>query len=243
MPQPLAIPDDDILRRLRTGFGLDADAIQFLPSGYDVDAWVYRVHAGAGDRFLKIRRGPVDQAGLLLPRLLTERGIAHLIAPIPTLTGALFDDEDLSFILFPFIEGGSGGEMGMSSDQWRELGAPMRTIHELRPDGETGSILRTEDFEPSRIGMLRAVQERIDVGETVEDPARRELTAFWRSRQGQIDQLVARTETLAPIARTRAGPSVICHADIHAWNVLVTLTGAIVIVDWDSAMFPRENAI
>ena len=34
----------------------------------------------------------------------------------------------------------------------------------------------------------------------------------------------------------------ICHADIHAWNVLVTPDGDIVIVDWDSAMLaPRER--
>jgi spectinomycin phosphotransferase len=35
---------------------------------------------------------------------------------------------------------------------------------------------------------------------------------------------------------------VICHADIHAWNVMVTPEGDIVIVDWDSAMLaPRER--
>jgi spectinomycin phosphotransferase len=35
---------------------------------------------------------------------------------------------------------------------------------------------------------------------------------------------------------------VICHADIHAWNVLVTSEGDIVIVDWDSVMLaPRER--
>ena len=83
MPERLAISDDDIIRRLRSRFGLDADAVEFLSLGYDADARVYRVHTRDGDRFLKIRRGPMDRAGLAVPRLLTARGIPHLIAPAP----------------------------------------------------------------------------------------------------------------------------------------------------------------
>lgn len=242
VPEPLAIPGGRILARLRARFDVDADAIEFIPLGYDADAWAYRVHARDGDRFLKIRRGPVNEAGLAVPRLLIAQGIPHLIAPIPTVTGALFDGGDLTFILFPFVEGESGGEVGMSAAQWAELGTTMRAIHDLSLDGELNEILRTEDFVPAKIGMLREVEERIHSEDHHDDPARLELAVFFCSHRDQIERLVARTEALAPLARDRAGPTVICHADIHAWNMLVTPEGDIVIVDWDSAMLaPRER--
>lgn len=206
MPEPLAIPDDDILVRLRSRFDLDADAVEFLPLGYDAQAWVYWVHAGDGDRFLKIRRGSVNEAGLAVPQLLAARGIPHL-APIPTTTGALFDDGDLAFILFPFVEGESGGEAGMSAAQWAELGATMRAIHDLPPR-------RRIRLEPAHRG-LRACphrdaprgEERIDSPEHDDDPARLELAGFFRSHRDQMERLVWRTEALAPVeVRGGRGP-------------------------------------
>ena len=170
MPEPVAISNDHILERLRTRFGFDADAVEFMPLGYDADAWVYRVHARNGDRFLKIRRGPVNEAGLVMPQLLTARGIPHLIAPIPTAAGASFDGGDPAFILFPFVEGESGGQLGMSAAQWSELGATIRAIHDLPPDGEFATILRSEDFVPAKIGMLREVEERIHWVSTAATP-------------------------------------------------------------------------
>ncbi len=129
----------------------------------------------------------------------------------------------------------------MSTAQWTELGATMRAIHDLRPDDEITSILRAEDFVPAKIGMLRDVEQRIH-SQKHDDAAELELAAFFRSHREQIEGLVARTEALAPLAKDRDRPPVICHADIHAWNVLVTPAGDIVIVDWDSAMLaPRER--
>lgn len=242
MPEPLAIPDREILERLRARYDLDAGTLEFLPIGYDADAWTYRVHTGDGDRFLKIRRGPTHEAGPAVPHLLAARGIPHLIEPIPTVTGAPFDEGDLSFILFPFVEGESGGRVGLSPAQWAELGATMRSVHDLPFDDDFGSILRTEDFVPTRAGLLREVDRRVGAGEEGDDPARRALADLWRSRRDQIERLAARTEALAPLARDRRRPFVICHADIHAWNVLVPPSGDIVIVDWDDAMLaPRER--
>ena len=242
MPEPAAIHDDEILARLRARFGMDADAVEFLPLGYDADAWVYRIHVRDGDRFLKIRRGPVNGAGLAVPQLLTARGVPHIIAPIPTVTGTLFDAGDFAFIVFPFIDGRSGGEPGMSAAQWTELGATMRAIHDLSPDDEVISILRTEDLVPAKLPLLRDVEEHIHRGELIDDAARLELAGFFRSHRDRIEELVRRTDALSSLARDRARPIVICHADIHAWNVLVKTDGDIVIVDWDGAMLaPRER--
>ena len=242
MPGPLDIADPDLLGRVRSSFGMHADAVERLPLGADARARVYRVRAHGGDVLLKVRLGPVNRAGPAVPAFLSARGIPHLIAPIPTLHGASFDEGEVSFVLYPFVDGANGGEVGLTAAQWTELGTTMRAIHEQRPDDALLAILPVEDFVPMRIAMLREIEARTDVAAHGEDPARRELAAFLRSRRDQIRVLVARTEDLAPRARDRAGKSVICHGDIHAWNVLVTPDDGFVIIDWDSAtLAPRER--
>jgi spectinomycin phosphotransferase len=242
VPDAPTISDRDILERLRTRFGVDADSVEFLPIGYDAEAWVYRVHTRDRDLFLKIRRGPLNAAGLAISQLLSARGIGHLLAPIATVSGERFDAGDPAFILFPMIAGGSGGELGMTPAQWVELGATMRAIHDQFVDDAVRQLLRSEDFAPAKIDMVRTVTASIGVDVHADDRLRRELNDLWRSKRDVIDRLVGATEALAPEARDRAAPLVICHADIHAWNVQVTPDGDIVIVDWDSAMLaPRER--
>jgi Ser/Thr protein kinase RdoA (MazF antagonist) len=48
-----------------------------------------------------------------------------------------------------------------------------------------------------------------------------ELAGFWRDRRDRIATLVHRAD---PLGRELAGepfPLVLCHADLHTWNVLV----------------------
>ena len=239
MLDPAPIADDDILERLRSTFAIDAEAVRFLPLGFDADAWVYRVHAADGDRFLKIRRGPVHEAGLVVPRLLADRGIPHLVAPIQTTSGALFDDGDLAFVLFPYIDGSSGGEVGMSPAQWAELGATLRAIHDLPVDEALRSLLRRDDFEPVWVPSLRVLEGMLEGGR---DPLDRELVALWGSYRSEIHALAERTLELARLGARSGAEVVLCHADIHAWNVLITPTGDFLIVDWDGAILaPRER--
>jgi len=35
---------------------------------------------------------------------------------------------------------------------------------------------------------------------------------------------------------------ILCHADIHAWNLLIDVNGRLYIVDWDTLIFaPKER--
>ncbi len=202
MLDPPAISDDDIVARCRRAFGLFAEAVEFLPLGYDVDAWVYRVHAADGDRFLKIRRGPVNEASLVVPAQLAARGIPHLVASIATTSGALFDAGDLAFVLFPYIDGTSGGDAGLSRAQWTELGATLRAIHDLPVDDALRWMLRVEDFEPVWVPTLRVLEETL---EGVRDPLQRELAALWSSHRSPI-QSSPIGHSSSPGWRGRAAP-------------------------------------
>jgi spectinomycin phosphotransferase len=54
--------------------------------------------------------------------------------------------------------------------------------------------------------------------------------------------LVRRTERLAQILRVQPPDSILCHADIHGWNLLIDGGGVLYMVDWDTLIFaPKER--
>ena len=57
-----------------------AAAVEFLPVGDDSNAWSYHVVAADGSRrHLKVRRGPVDPATVLVPMALRDHGLAVVV--------------------------------------------------------------------------------------------------------------------------------------------------------------------
>jgi spectinomycin phosphotransferase len=68
------------------------------------------------------------------------------------------------------------------------------------------------------------------------------VAALLRLKQAEIRDLVERTERLAANLQARSLPFVLCHADIHAGNLLIDPNGALYIVDWDTLLLaPKER--
>ena len=65
-----------------------AASVEFLPVGDDSNAWSFRVVAGDGGRwFLKVRRGLVDPATVLVPVFLRDHGLEQVVAAVSSTTG------------------------------------------------------------------------------------------------------------------------------------------------------------
>jgi spectinomycin phosphotransferase len=122
---------DTITACLDVQYDLRVSAITFLPLGYDLSAAVYKVFAGEGTAyFLKVRFGPVDESGLIVPWALAERGIRNVLAPLQTRSGELWCScGEWSLVLYPFIAGKNAMVVGMGDDQWREFGATLQAVH------------------------------------------------------------------------------------------------------------------
>ena len=44
------------------------------------------------------------------------------------------------------------------------------------------------------------------------------------------------------VLKNQPPPFILCHADIHGWNLLIDKKGALYIVDWDTLLFaPKER--
>ncbi len=239
------LEDDKILACLHKQYGLSVTELTFLPLGFDSAVGVYRVQAADGQHyFLKARRGPVASITLQLPLYLKGQGIAQVIAPLPTADQTLQAQvEQFTLVLYPFIEGKSGMETGLSHRQWTEFGTVLSKLHSTRLPPALAEQVRVEDFvpNPSSAAVIRDLQATIH--ERASDhPTEQALFDFWREKRAVIAQVLERAETLGRQLREKAPEMVLCHADIHTANTLLTEDGQLFIVDWDQPIFaPKER--
>ena len=227
MREPPQLAHSAIVAALEDHYRVCVTALAFLPLGMDSDSAAYRVQeAGGMAYFLKVRSGHgFSPSSLAMPHYLHQRGLPHILAPLPTISGDLWAHAGgFAISLYPYIDGRTGADVGMSAGNWRALGALVRQIHDAGLPPEIPALLRGEAFVPSRRQVLARLQGAIAC-HNLTDPAQAELAAFWRSLQQTIDTVVDRADALGPQLRQASLPRVLCHADLHAWNVLVDADG------------------
>ena len=234
---------DSIAACLDAQYDLRVSSITFLPLGYDLSAAVYKVIAEGGTAyFLKIRFGPVDESGLIVPWALAERGIRNVLAPLQTRSGQLWCScDECSLILYPFIAGHNAMAVGMGDDQWREFGSTLQAVHSSGLAEELRGRLLVETFGLPSAVLVRRILELTHTTD-FENAVAAQFAAFWRENAVRIGQMLARAEELGRRLQSRSFDHVLCHADIHAANILVHDDGRISLIDWDGPMIaPRER--
>ena len=252
MLEPPNLPEATLLAALREHFDVSTSRLAFLPIGNDNYSWAYRVEAADGaDYFLKVRGGILNVASLLVPRFLRYRGVTHVIAPLPTRTGALSASvrgasagpaapNEFNLILYPFVAGRMGAHGGLADQQWIAYGAAFRQIHAAAVPSALAAAMRREAFAPKWSPIVTEIDALI--GATpFSDPAQQALAEFWQARRALIHTLLARAADLGGRLRAAGLPLVLCHADAHLWNILVEPDGALWVVDWDDTLLaPKE---
>ena len=238
-----ALADRLILACLQHHYDLEFVNLEFLALGNDPTAWVYKVSTTTEPYFLKLKRGDIAPASVYVPHYLHTSGIEQVVAPMPNMDGELWTLlADYVLILYPYITAQTGMEIGLSSQQWIELGTILRKIHTTTFTVEIALKIPRESFTPNPkwMGTIHAVQAILS--QPFDDPYSQELAIFWTQHAEEITNIISRTEELGRMLQTRSLPFVLCHADIHTANVLVDAHGQLFIVDWDGTIFaPKER--
>lgn len=230
----------ELAAALRTGYGADATAVTFIP-GYDMRAASYDVAAAAGRWFAKVNFGAVADVPLEVPRALHEAGVANVLAPIRTDAGSLRHPmgDGRTLVLCPFVAGRNAMDAGMTMDQWRAFGATLRAVHDSGLEVRFADRLPSEPFAlPSAAAVRAALGQR----PSVQSAAAERLVSVLEGQAQRIGAMLERAEELGATLTRRSFDRVLCHADIHAANILVADDGRILLVDWDGPMLaPRER--
>lgn len=237
------LPEIKISACLRDEFGLDGAQVAFLPLGADRNTAVYRASAKDGTAyFVKLRRGAFNTISLALPKFLSEQGISPIITPLATRSGQLWAAlGDFKMILYPFIEGRDAYEVGLSDQQWSDFGAALNRIHTIKLPITLSRRIQREAYADLWRAKLRAYLALVNETK-FRDPLAAELASFIKARQRVIVDLARRAEHLAHGLLERPPQFVLCHADLHAGNILVESSGTFFIVDWDEpTLAPKER--
>jgi len=235
-----------IAATLEAGYGLVVATIGYLTIGYDLSAAVYDVTAVDGEHyFLKVRSGSVHEPSLLVPRALNDLGIEHLPAPLRTQLGQLWCQLDgypgYLVVLYPFVLGESAMIAGMTENQWRTFGSTLRAVHDSGLSERFKGQLPVETFALPSASLVREMQV-VASGAALESTAAARFAHFWREQSTRIEQLLTRAEAIGSMLQTKSFELVLCHADIHAANILVGDDGCILLIDWDGPkLAPRER--
>jgi spectinomycin phosphotransferase len=241
MIEPPDLPTQTLVERVRDAFDLPVEHAEFLPMGNDSSAWAFRLTGGRGGNwFLKVFGRPVDVASGEVPRFLASRGVGHILPSLPTADGRSFDaGAPFSFVLFPFFDGKEGGVVGLSRERRIQLGEFLRHVHETPPDDAIDGVIRRERFVPRDADHLERITEEFP-HVAASDDIERDFIACWREHTAEIRHSLDRARELAAAATTT--DFVICHADFHAWNVLIDEPRDFVVVDWDETVLaPPER--
>lgn len=239
-------PDIDknrIITCLEGDYGLRVVELTFLPLGADQNTAVYRVTGRDKNTFfLKLRKDDFNEASVTVPYFLSQSGMEQVIPPLPAHSGKLWAAlNPFKVILYPFIEGHHGFESRLSKAQWTEFGKALKQFHSTAfPSGLTANIPQ-ENFSPRWCDTVKAFYKRFKK-KTFIDPAAAELADFLISKKHTTMDLINRAERNARQLKEQEMKFILCHADIHGWNLLIDKNGSLYLVDWDTLLFaPKER--
>jgi spectinomycin phosphotransferase len=232
------LKDEEIVRCLRDAYGLTIEKVAFLPLGADFNTAVYRVTtSNQMDYFLKLRGGKFLEASVSVPKYLADLGIKQVISALATKTGQLWSPLGaFKAILYPYVEGRNGVEAKLSKDQWAQFGTAIKNLHSVDiPESITKGVPR-ETFSSKWREAVKAFLVRIE-SEVFEEPVAVKMAQFLKSKSSKILKLVERAEELAITIQKQPFTYVLCHADMHGWNLILDKEAALYIVDWDTLIF------
>jgi spectinomycin phosphotransferase len=225
---------------VRAGFGIEANGFTFVP-GFDMQAASYEVASTDGPWFAKVRFGPVADAPLDVPRALLDAGVSNVLAPVRTVTSALWHPmaDGRTLLVYPFVAGRNATEAGMTDDQWRTFGTALRAVHDSGLEARFADRLPAETFVLPSAAMVRSTLAQEP---SLDSVAAERLRAVLFEQRGRIGQMLDRAAELGGRLSAKPFARVLCHADIHEANLLVADDGRIFLVDWDGPMLaPRER--
>ncbi len=235
------IDDARLIACLHATYGLAVSEIDFLPRGYDSHAGVYRARGNGQSYFVKVKGDRVNPLSVYLPRYLRAQGIEQVVAPLATITPALWGTVDhFTVLAYPFID---EVETQLADPHWVEFGRVVKAFHTMPLPSDLMEHMPRETFIPSprHVVMMRELQAAVD-HRPHNDRWQSQLAAFWNDHRAELGTIVERAERLGRMMQGRPAEFVLCHADIHTGNLLLDAQGKLYIVDWDQPVFaPAER--
>ncbi len=241
------ILDQQIISCVNVEYGIKVTRVTFLPRGVDVNTAVYRVETDESrSYFLKLRKGLFDPICVSIPHFLSQLGIHTVIPPVENrkrqLFGKLIRGSTIYWMmLYPYIPGEDGYQVKMADHHWLELGSTFKKVHATKIPPDLMALLPCETYNPAWRESVKELQAQVEE-RTFADPVAKKLSTFMRAYRHEINRVVGRAVELASRLSQHSPANVLCHADAHPGNFLISDSGELYLVDWDAPILaPKEH--
>jgi spectinomycin phosphotransferase len=253
--EPDRIDQDELVRMLRAGWGLEVTRLTYEPVGFgthhyralspDGAAWFVNVDELAAKTALG-STGPQVIEGLERSLgtacALGEAGLTFVHGPRRRTDGqAVSPMGDFAVSVYDLLFGTSHpyGEFPTNELRRRVLAA-LGQMH-AATSAVPADLPRPDSLEiPNRpaFDSVRRELNRAWSGGPYAEPAR----ALVRDSVGRIDRMFAHYDELVPEVMSTSDRWVATHGEPHAGNVMTTVDGELALIDWDTvALGPRER--
>ena len=244
------IDHTELLEVICTAYGLELDRLEYLGEG---SVHAYRASGASGRYFLKLfpdtllgreMAARMDGEHALLIALRETRALPRIPEVLRTLNGltrSSFSGWPLA--MYRFIEGKTIW-VG-----WEERVPQIAEILGRLHAGTPRLLARTlelpvpaEDFGlPFEAGLLEMMKLLDDVHSSTR-VGLRALRDLLRPRRDELMTLLARARAYRDLARSKPRAMVVAHTDLHGGNLLVSPTGDLWALDWETArLAPPEH--
>ena len=169
-------------------------------------------------------------------------GIQQVMAPLPTRAGDVWTSaHGFAWMLYPFMQGKDAADVALAPAQWVTFGQCLRAIHSARLPEALARRIPREDYAPRWRDAVTEYTRQAET-RTFADLSAQRLAEFWKMKRHEIRAMVERASALAETLQRRTDAFVLCHGDLHPWNLLLGADGAFAIVDWDTLLYaPKEH--
>jgi len=231
-------------RILSEGYGLKDYIITEQQGGWT--SLAYKVETGRDIYFLKIyekqRKSTAKWTALIdnyIPIViwLNENFLkGRMIEPLLTQENAYkYEDEKVVCILFKYINGETIGEKTLDQVQVGELAEIISELHSHGDDIPFSKEAITENYElPFNNELLSFLD--LDIGN-------KEIKDIVFPYEQIIKKIIKAVENIQKRIKQKDISFVLCHTDIHNWNLMQTET-SLVLIDWEGLRYaPAESDI
>ena len=143
--------------------------------------------------------------------------------------------------LYPYIDGRNAVETKISEQQWQQFGSTIKKLHTADIPESIISNVPKETFSSKYCQTVSSFLERIE-NEVFDETVATKLAALLKSKNEIVLDLIKRTEELGSILYNQSLQHVLCHADMHGWNLLIDQDNHLYLIDWDTLILaPKER--
>ena len=160
----------------------------------------------------------------------------RLVAPFSAETGeVLVRDGRYTTLFFPYIEGVTPRELPLTEKQFSHLVDTVSRIHAIDADHPALAAVPRERFAPVWIDDIAPAIDRIALSSHA-------LYSILCAKIAHVHTAFCVFRTLAHRLAAMHHPMVLCHTDIHGYNVVINSDDVPLLIDWEGmTIAPAEH--